>query len=350
MVQYQLKLRLNRGQEELLSGWMWNLQAVWNWSVRKIELDSRDRVYYSARGFQNLLAGHSKKLGIPSHTLQGVMAAAHTAWARCFKGLARRPRLKGKRNRFNSIPFPDPIKGPEGNHIRLPGVGRLRFHKQSLPEGRIKCGRVVRRASGWYLCLFIDAEPKPVLVVADGQVGIDPGYKSLLTLSTGEKIAHPRELEKLETRLAQAQRGRRKNLAARLQERIASQRKDRNHKLSRRLVSENKVIVFSKDKIKGIVRKFGKSASSSGHYQLRQMIAYKCRAGGRQYVEVDGKYSTMTCSNCGKHTGPTGWGGLAVRQWRCTDCGSSHDRDVNAAINTLLSGLERPTKGVAHAI
>jgi len=25
--------------------------------------------------------------------------------------------------------------------------------------------------------------------------------------------------------------------------------------------------------------------------------------------------------------------GLQVRQWRCSDCGTLHDRDVNAAIN-----------------
>jgi IS605 OrfB family transposase len=168
----------------------------------------------------------------------------------------------------------------------------------------------------------------------------------LLTLSTGEKILHPKELEKLEARLGQAQRGKRKKLAARIHERIANQRRQRNHQLSRRLVSENAVIVFSKDKIKDIAQRvprtahFGKHVASAAHYQLRSMLSYKCRSGGRTYIEVDGRDSTMTCSNCGGLTGPpSDLGGLAVRRWRCKDCGSLHDRDVNAAINTLLVGV-----------
>jgi hypothetical protein len=31
----------------------------------------------------------------------------------------------------------------------------VRYHKQELPDGKIKYGRIVKRASGWYLCLFI---------------------------------------------------------------------------------------------------------------------------------------------------------------------------------------------------
>ena len=257
--------------------------------------------------------------------------------------VAEKPRLKRNRNRLNSIPFPDPFRSPKDNRVSVPGLGKVRFHKMQLPEGKIKCGRIVKRASGWHLCLFIDAQPKAIPHLGDGQIGIDPGFKSLLTLSTGEVIDHPRELEVAAKRLAQAQRGNHKVLGSRIQERIANQRKDRNHKLSRRLVRENAVIRFSADRHNGIAKKFGKSVSSSGHGQLRQMLSYKCRAGGRAYDEPDSKFSTMTCSDCGARTGPTGWAGLQVRQWRCSACGAQHDRDVNAARNTLFAGA-----GYAH--
>jgi transposase len=168
-----------------------------------------------------------------------------------------------------------------------------------------------------------------------------------LTLSTGEKIEHPRELEVLASRFAQAQRGHDRRLSARLQERMANQRKARNHKLSRRLVSENELIAFSKDDLSAMAGKFGKSVLSSGHYQLRSMLAYKCRAGGRHYVEVEAKNSTRTCSLCGSLSGPTGWAGLSVRQWVCTECGTPHDRDVNAAVNTLIAGAGTVHEGVA---
>jgi transposase len=218
-----------------------------------------------------------------------------------------------------------------------------------LPEGGIKCGRMVKRASGWYLCLFMDAEVKKIERVGNGVIGIDPGFQNLLTTSEGEVIEHPREFEQAQGRLAQAQRGHDTKLAARLQERIRNRRKDRNHKVSRRLVAENVEIYFSKDNNRGMAKKFGKSVASSGHAQLRSMLAYKSPASGTRYVEVDAKFSTMTCSACGDRTGPRGLSMLEVRHWTCAECGSSHHRDINAAVNTLMAGAGSALEDYAHA-
>ena len=345
MIQRQLKLRLNRSQETQCNIWLWHLTGVWNWAIRKIEQDARDGIYYSQKAFHNLLADHGKKLGMPSHTLQGILDTAYIAWQRCFKKLAKKPRLKGQRNKLTSIPFPDPFNAPEGTRIHVPGIGSVRFHAQHLLQGRIKSGRIVKRASGWYLCLFIDAQPQAIPHTAQGTIGIDPGFHHLLTLSTGEKITHPHELRQTEQRLAQAQRGKRKRVTARLQERLANQRKDRNHKLSRRLVAENSILLWSKDAHRGIAQSFGKSVSSAAHAQLREMLAYKCTASGRRFLEVSSKNSTRTCSACGSLSGPTGYAGLSVRHWTCPDCGSEHDRDVNAAMNTLVAGVGTTHEG-----
>jgi transposase len=315
MIQRQLKLRLTRAQEAQLNGWLWHLTGVWNWAIRKLEQDAKDRIYYSQKTFHNLLAAHGTKLGIPSHTLQGMLDTAYTAWQRCYKKLAKKPRLKGQRNKLTSIPFPDPFKAPERTRLHLPGIGYVRFHAQEIPAGRIKSGRIVKRASGWYLCLFIDAQPQTIPLTGAGEIGIDPGFHHLLTLSTGEKIPHPLELRQTAHRLAQAQRGGRKRLAARLHERLANQRKDRNHKLSRRLVAENHRLVWSKDRQTAIAKTLGKSVASAGHAQLRGMLAYKCTASGREFLEVPSQYSTKTCSACGSRSGPTGYAGLRVRQW-----------------------------------
>lgn len=339
MIQTQLKLRLNVTQETLLNSWLFMLTGVWNWAIRKIEHDAQGNVYYTGQTFQNLLAGHGQKIGIPSHTLQGMLLMAHTAWSRCFKKLGGKPRLKGMRNKLNSIPFPDPLRAIEGNRVKLPGIGSLRFHGQDIPVGKIKCGRIVKRASGWYLCLFIDADRAAIVSTGDGAIGIDPGFIDLLTLSDGEKVGHPKELQRSLERLGSAQRGINRKLTARLHERIGNQRKDRNHKLSLRLVQENAVIAFSKDNTKGMARMFGKSVASSGHAQLRAMLAYKSPFGGTQYSEVDSRNSTRICSACGCLSGPTGLAGLKVRTWACSECGTHHDRDINAAINTLMAGV-----------
>ncbi len=345
MIQTQLKLRMCKTQERIAESWLPILGSVFNFAVRKIELNAKDKIYFSKNDFQNLLANHGERLEIPSHTLQGVLSTVYDAWKRCFKKIAGKPRLKGMRNKLTSIPFPDPIKAPKGNRIMLPSLGSVRFHKQDIPEGKIKCGRIVKRASGWYLCLFIDAEPKAIERTAFGEIGIDSGFSNLLTTSDGEIIEHPRELEASAERLAQAQRGHNKQLAARIQERIANRKKDRNHKLTTRLVSENVLIVWSKDNHKGIAKKFGKSVSSSAHAQIRGMLSYKSPTSGTTFIEAASKDSTKTCNECGRPSGPTGLAGLSVRSWVCRDCGASHDRDVNAAINTLNIGA-----GCAHEV
>lgn len=345
MIQCQLKLRLNTKQEQTCGQWLYHLTPIWNWGVRKVELNAKDKIYFSKHEFQNLLANHGEKLGIPSHTIQGVLVTVHQSWSRCFKGLAKKPRLKGMRRPLNSIPFPDPITEPEGNKIRLPGIGKVRFHGMDIPEGKIKCGRLVKRASGWYLCLFIDAEPKTITRTAESVIGIDPGFKDLLTFSDGEIIEHPRELRIAAKRLAQAQRGHRKQLTARIHERVSNKRKDRNHKLSRTLVAENKIICFLKDNHRAIAKRFGKSVCDSAHGGLRRNLSYKSLIGGTELVFPENKNSTRTCSTCGALSGPTGLAGLKVRQWVCGACGAHHERDVNSARNALIVGA-----GLAHEV
>lgn len=338
MIQCQLKLRLTKAQEKEAERYLLHLASIWNWGLRKIELNAADRIYFSKWEFQNLLAGHSKRLDVPSQSIQGILANVHDAWTKCFKKLTRKPRFKGNRNRLNSIPFPAQLRNPKGSRLMLPGLLSVRFHKMAIPEGRIKCSRMVKRSSGWYLCLFIDADPQPIERKAFGVIGIDPGFSALLTTSDGEVIEHPRELEAGAKRLAQAKRGKRSRLTARLSERIGNRKKDRNHKLSRHLVETNIKIVFSADGHRRVARKFGKSVASSGHGQLQQYLAYKSLIGGTEYVEVDARNSTRACNECGSQSGPTGLAGLSVRSWVCSDCGTAHHRDTNAAINTLKAG------------
>lgn len=342
MIQVQLKLRPTKAQARQLDKWLWHLTAVWNWAVKSVEREPRLSLY----DLKARVRGHALRMGMPAAAITGTAATAHESWKRHFSRVSSHPRLKGQRRPLSSIAF-DTWRGRVANgRVTIPRFGAVRFHRQGIPAGHVGAARIVRRASGWYLCLFVHADPQSIPHVAEGEIGIDPGFKSLLTLSTGEIVEHPHEWARGERRLAQAQRGRRTKLTARLQERTRNRRRNRNHHLSRKLVAENRLIAFSADRHSNIARRFGKSVASAGHHQLRRMLAYKSSlTGGRRYVEVASRNSTRRCSACLALTGPTGWHGLKVRDWDCGACGAHHDRDVNAAVNTLRTGLGMSLKG-----
>ena len=338
MIQRQLKLKLTPKQTRRCEAWLFRSTGIYNWVIRKVEQDARGGKYWTAYGLIYEIVGHSKKCDVPSKIIQGTIARAHQAWDRCFKKVSKKPRLKSARNKMSGLDIPGDVKRGGDSRVSIPGLGKVRYHKDVLPEGKIKACRLLKKASGWHLAVCIDAEPSAIDRLAYGRVGIDPGFSSLLTLSDGAKVKHPRELEASALALARAQRGGHKQRTARIQERVANQRRDRNHKLSRELIANNELIVFSADRHKAIAKMFGKSVASSAHAQLRSMLAYKSRLGGTQYIEVASRNSTKTCSACGCLSGPSGFSGLAVREWTCTECGTRQDRDVNAALNTLLLG------------
>ena len=356
MIVRKLKLKLNVSQEQELERWLLSLSSVYNFAVRKIELDAKDKIYHTSYDFQNLLSGHSKKLDIPSQTIQGTLMQAYGAWQRCFKKLAKKPRLKSRRNKLNSIIFPNPIKQnyqnmiDNGYRIGLRGIGKIKFYKQEIPAGKIKLSRIIKKPSGWYLALWIDAEYRFTVKDTDKAVGIDPGFHTLLTLSDGTKYENPRELRKGKLRLAQAQRGKRNKLTSRLLERQANRRNDRNHKISRELVENYKTIKYSNDNFKGLAKIHGKSVAEASLGNLIAMITYKSRLGGRDIIPVNSRYTTMTCSTCGAKTGPQGWSGLAVRNWECSACGAVHDRDINSAMIVLNSGAGIALKEASNGL
>jgi len=78
------------------------------------------------------------------------------------------------------------------------------------------------------------------------------------------------------------------------------------------------------------------------------MLAWKLRLrGGGMLLEVLEHHTTQTCSECGRmpSSRPRGIAGLGIREWTCDDCGTVHDRDVNAAKNILRCGLTALAEG-----
>ena len=181
-------------------------------------------------------------------------------------------------------------------------------------------------------------------------VGIDAGITCLVTLSTGEKITNPRHERRDRARLAKAQRelcrkakgsanrdkARRK--VAKVHARIGDRRRDFLHKLTTRLVRENQTVVIEDLTVRNMVKngKLARAISDAAWRDLRTMLEYKCAWYGRELVVVDRWFpSSKLCGTCGTIRAKLP---LNVRAWTC-DCGTVHDRDVNAARNILAAGL-----------
>ena len=187
--------------------------------------------------------------------------------------------------------------------------------------------------------------------VAAGQIGIDLGLAHFAILSKGEKIAAPNvfrkneaKLAKLARRLAKKQRGsaNRKKArvkVARMHARTTDSRRDFLHKLSTRLINENQVIAIESLSVKNMQknRRLSKSISDAGWSEFRRQLEYKAQWYGRTLIGIDRWYpSSKRCSDCGHTIAKMS---LETRAWTCPECGSIHDRDINAARNVLAAGL-----------
>lgn len=167
--------------------------------------------------------------------------------------------------------------------------------------------------------------------------------------SAGDKVEAQRFYRDLEPALAIAQRANKKCRTRSIHAKIANRRKDHLHKLSRDLVSANVAIFVGNVNASGLAKAgMAKSILDAGWSTFRTMLQYKCADAGAWFEEVNEAHSTVTCSVCHAHSGPKGLKGLRIREWACTECGTHHDRDVNAAKIILARGHARLAVGIPN--
>lgn len=132
-----------------------------------------------------------------------------------------------------------------------------------------------------------------------------------------------------------------------MHERISNTRKDFQHKLSRKLVNENQVIVVENLAVKNMVKNhnLAKAISDCGWSSFTNMLKYKSEKEGKIYLEI-GRFfpSSKTCHVCLVQVDSLS---LDVRSWTCSSCQTKHDRDVNAAINIRDEGLRLLSLGTS---
>lgn len=340
LTSWEVRLHPTPTQERALQRYLTRLTGFWNWAISRYawHLDNRT---FSEFSLDYELNGHSKKCGLPRMVMIGMARRAFRAWNKVLKKQGKRPHRKGLRNKLLSFDVPgDFAVYSDKRRLRIPGIKGVRY-AGPLPENltKVKMLTVTRRADDWYCTCVCEIAEEPRFEHGKEWIGIDPGYSTWLTLSTGEKIdidraTHERDI----LRMGQAQRGSDKRLTAKIHERMTRRIMHRQKEVTNQLCRRASLIAFSADNVRGLQKMFGKSVRLASHAGLRNRIERKCRTGGVQFVAVPSRFSTKTCSACGCLSGPSGFSGLAVREWTCAECGTRQDRDVNAALNTLLLG------------
>jgi putative transposase len=295
-------------------------------------------------------------------------AAFKNFWA----GRAKYPkfRKKGVHDRFTLTNDQFSI---DGRRIRIPNLGWVRMRESLRFTGKLLSATVSRVADRWFVSITVDTNAIALCPAENqGATGVDLGVSAMATLSTGEKEVGPKphrallkRLQRLSRSLSRKHQAAKKMLGfadhapipkgvrlpvsenakkararlSRLHARIANIRQDALHKLTSNLTRRFHTIAIEDLNVRGMLKnhRMARSIADMSFFEFRQQLEYKAERRGGLVVVVDRWFpSSKTCSACGtvQEKMP-----LAIRQWTCPDCGSIHDRDVNAARNILAYGL-----------
>jgi putative transposase len=350
-------------QEHLLACQFGCARWAWNWALES----TQKRYKETGKGmtffqmiplFPPLKKEHEWLHDAYSQVLQASLRNLSASFQNFFEKRARYPRFKSKHGK-QSIQYPQNVK-IVGSKIHFPKVGDIEsvIHREIV--GRIKTVTVSKNPCGhYYASILTDDDILDMPISTDGKaIGVDVGLTHLAITSDGSKFDNPHFIAKSEKNLKRKQqslsrkkkgsksRNKARLLVARVHERIKNQRRDYLHKVSRRVVDENQVIITEDLNVKGITanHNLAKAVSDVGWGTLTAFLKYKAERDGKAFIKVSRWFpSSKVCSKCGYQIGKMP---LDVRSWTCPSCNTHHDRDINAARNIRDEGLRILASGI----
>jgi putative transposase len=366
-------------QQNRLAQWLGCARWFWNYS-----LDLTTKTYIeSGKGLSRVqiqsmlpkLKSEHDWLSEPySQCLQFVALNLSQAFLNFFEKRAAYPNFKSKRSK-QSISFPQNVRIVDKG-LKFPKLGIIEAKLSKLYPGEVKTVTVSKNPSGkYYASILFEIEGEELAQGSEGKaIGLDLGLTHFCITSDNSKYDNPKHLAKQSQNLARKQKKlSRKNLGSKnrhkavklvatVHEKIFNTRRDFLHKLSSKIVNENQVIIVEDLAVKNMVcnHKLAKAISDCSWGTFTNFLKYKCERNGKVFVKVDRFFpSSKTCSNCYHQVTEMP---LDVRRWHCPNCGTHHDRDINAATNikdeglrllalghsaTASGGRVRPSKGFA---
>jgi putative transposase len=347
-----LRQRIKDKHAKYLRTLAFETNQVWNYcNELSYQVFQRERRFMSGYDLQKYTNGASKEgLQLHSQTIQAIAAEYATRRKQHKKVKLAWRKSGGARRSLGWIPFKASGIRYANGQIRYGKVWLSLWDSHGLKDYDLGPGSISEDSRGrWYinLCATLKQKPMRQLALFNDATGIDLGLKDFAATSDGAVIEAQKYYRTLEQQLAVAQRANKKGRVKAIYAKIANRRKDFHHKLSTRLVGSYGALFVGNVNASALAQtNQAKSVLDAGWSAFRTMLQYKCDRAGVWFDEVNEAYSTQTCSCCKKRTGPKGQEGLRIREWTCSECGTVHHRDCNAARNILAAGHGRLAGGI----
>lgn len=362
---FKYRIYPNKVQEVIIAKHIGCVRWVYNYGLeRKIQAWTTDKKNMSKFDISNELPDLKVKEGtkwlseVNAQSLQSSLEHLDQAYKRFFKQKKGFPRFKSKHNSRQSFTIPQHFKIKKYEHkLVLPKIGEINIKMHRDFKGSMRKVVISKTSTGkYYASILVDTIEQPFKckkVKEATTLGIDLGIKSFITLSDGRKVDNPKILNQYQKRLKKAQqslsrkvkgsnnRNKSRIKVARVHEKVSNIRKDFLHKLSHSLTHENQVrtIVVEDLNVSGMQKNhhLARSIGDCSWSAFIDMLKYKCEWNGINFIEI-GRFepSSKLCSDCGTINKNLK---LSDREWTCTACGVVHDRDINAAKNIKIMGL-----------
>lgn len=363
---FKYKIKPTVNQQKMLSQFFGCTRFIYNWGLdRKINLwknEQKSVSYIDLAKEMTLLKKTEEYKWLnecSSESLQQSLRCLDNAYTNFFKAKKGFPKFKSKKKSKDVCKFVSRIDFDFDNwKVKLPKMGWVKLCENRIFDiEKVKLGTLTvtkdRCGEYWVTIVTDDGLPCPSKTKIDKEtsVGIDLGIKDFAILSDGTKYGNPKFLENdlwrlknLQKRFAKSKKDskRHKRLRlkiARLHRKIKNKRENFFHNLTSLLINNYNTICIEDLNVEGMLKnhKLAKSIQSASWSEFVRQLNYKSEWNGKNLIFI-GRFepSTKTCSVCGYINKDIT---LDVREWVCPECGTHHDRDVNAAINIRDFGL-----------